>query len=406
MDAKGTRGSPPRPRQRLIHTKLGGRHPLPILGRAETMVGALPVVIDAAHLQDASVTDDAAFLAHADFHGTAALLLQRWPDRVPDALRPALMARLAGQVAWEHDHQRLIAPAIEALALADCQPLVIKGTALAYSHYDAPHQRTRGDTDILVPEAMRLRACQVLSEAGFDEALRGSGEAANQTQFERADGHGTTHAIDLHWRIANTPVVASILSHATLWQRSVGLPRLSPHAVVPGLADGLTIAAIHRKKHGTSPYQVADVSYCDENRLIWLYDIDVLCRAMGETDWSTLLTLTLQRKVAATVLDALVQSERVFQTPIPQDVRAALESAPSPEPLSIYFAASAPRRAAMDLQTAGLFKGSRRLWDKAFPPADYVRQTVPSDGAPLAVLYARRIWLGGLKALKRRAPGR
>ncbi|MEM8853335.1 MAG: nucleotidyltransferase family protein [Pseudomonadota bacterium] len=347
-----------------------------------------------------------AFLAHADLHGTAALLLQRWPERVPAASRPALMARLAGQVAWEHDHQRLVAPAIEALAAADCEPLVFKGTALAYSLYDAPHQRTRGDTDILVPEAVRERACQVLAECGFAEALRVSGEAVSQTTFERADGHGAHHAIDLHWQIDNAPVVARVLGHQSLWAHAVPLPRLCASAMGPGLADALIIAAIHRKKHSVSPYLVGDVAHYDENRLIWLYDVDILARAMAAADWAALTVLALQRQVAETVRDALTHTTRTFQTPVPDSAWEALDAAPSPEPLSIYFTADAPRRALMDLRASGLRQGTRRLWDIAFPPAAYLRQSANSTKTPLPILYARRIWRGGLKAFRHKAASR
>src|SRR5205814_5612402 len=87
----------------------------------------------------------------------------------------------------------LRAAAVEALRLADLrevlaalrekrvQPLIVKGTALAYSIYDAPELRPRGDTDLLIDENEIDAVRDALTPLGFrafDERRRSRGAAA------------------------------------------------------------------------------------------------------------------------------------------------------------------------------------------------------------------------------------
>ncbi|GAH12931.1 unnamed protein product, partial [marine sediment metagenome] len=55
-----------------------------------------------------------------------------------------------------------------ALAEIGVQPVLIKGTALAYALYSDPVLRERGDTDMLIPSTERNRVHDVLTTLGFE----------------------------------------------------------------------------------------------------------------------------------------------------------------------------------------------------------------------------------------------
>src|SRR5437867_349211 len=103
--------------------------------------------------RDVVLTD--AFLERSDYHGVQALMHERlsasdWPV----ALRQELRQRAVRQAMWELRHQQVLARMLAALAAIDVQPVLFKGTALAYSLYSNPVLRARGDTDLIVaPES-------------------------------------------------------------------------------------------------------------------------------------------------------------------------------------------------------------------------------------------------------------
>src|SRR5512143_3479017 len=58
----------------------------------------------------------------------------------------------------------------EAARAGGVQMLLLKGTALAYTHYPRPHLRPRNDVDLLVRPADLARVGAVLVSAGFERA--------------------------------------------------------------------------------------------------------------------------------------------------------------------------------------------------------------------------------------------
>src|SRR6187402_1512724 len=82
-------------------------------------------------------------------------ILQRrgeWPN-VPAALRAAFDAAAHREVAVEALRHRETRRVLMALSEAGVPTLVLKGAALAYTHYPAPYLRARADTDLLVRPA-------------------------------------------------------------------------------------------------------------------------------------------------------------------------------------------------------------------------------------------------------------
>src|SRR4051794_36157600 len=91
---------------------------------------------------------------HAARHGVEALLHARltasgWPGEILGILRSTAIQHAV----WEMRHQQLLAKTLAALHRAGIDPVLIKGTALAYSLYPNPVLRSRGDTDLIIADA-------------------------------------------------------------------------------------------------------------------------------------------------------------------------------------------------------------------------------------------------------------
>ena len=86
------------------------------------------------------------------YHGIAPLLhahpalTEGWPAAVAGKVREEAIAHAF----WEDSHRHAVGRAVRMLGEAGVATVVMKGTALAYSLYDDPSLRPRGDSDILV----------------------------------------------------------------------------------------------------------------------------------------------------------------------------------------------------------------------------------------------------------------
>src|SRR5689334_7262828 len=111
--------------------------------------------------RDASTPD---FLLCSDYHGVQPMLhdllgASDWPVTLLQELRKVAV----GRAMWELRHQQVLARTLAALARIDVWPVLIKGTALAYSLYANPVLRARGDTDLIIAPASREKVEAVLA---------------------------------------------------------------------------------------------------------------------------------------------------------------------------------------------------------------------------------------------------
>src|SRR5262249_30661127 len=120
------------------------------------------------------VKDDAgasAFLEAAAHHDVEPLLrrvLQAndgW-SMMPSLIQTALDARARREAAVEGLRYREVTRVLGSLRKAGVTALVLKGGALAYTHYPAPYLRPRGDTDLLVKPEDRAKAREALGDLG------------------------------------------------------------------------------------------------------------------------------------------------------------------------------------------------------------------------------------------------
>ena len=342
------------------------------------------------------------FLADVRTHAVAALLHQYssrlpWPGEVLEPVR----AEAISHAMWEMRHQAIIAAALDAFAREGIEPIILKGTALAYSIYGDAALRVRGDTDLLIAPSARQKTHDVLCSLGFLRADDAGGEYASYQASYSAPGH-ETHHFDLHWKINNSEVLAQLFTYEELRSEARAIPSLSPHALGTSLAHSLLVACMHRGTHRQNPYYVDNVAHYEADRIIWLYDIHLLATVFQRADWEHAAQLAHRKGMRAVCLESLLASQERFGTEVPKDVLSKLKTSPSIEAPALYLASSKLRQQWMDFRALKMTARWRWLREVLFPDRAYMlRKYKGTRRYWLPWLYAKRAVGGVVRTLLR-----
>jgi hypothetical protein len=305
---------------------------------------------------------------------------------------------------WELRHQQVLARMLTALAAIDVQPVLFKGTALAYSLYANPVLRARGDTDLIVAPESTGEVDTALNALGFVRSVAVSGDFISyQACYTREEDAGESHTLDLHWRINNSEVLARLFTYEELRRQAQSLPRLCPEALAASPVHAMLLACMHRATHKQNPMYVRGVPHHDADRLIWLYDIHLLAKSFDSAQWNEFMRLADSKGLRAVCLEGMEHARACFRTEYPENVLAALARNDALEPAALYLNGSRLRQQWMDfLAIAGAANKLRFLRESIFPSAAYMRHKYP-DARPgwLPWLYVRRAVGGVLKKLQR-----
>lgn len=322
-------------------------------------------------------------------HGIAPLLYARLaatgqPD---DALR-AIAIRAAAAEERRLDDLRTL---LDAFAKRGIRALILKGTALAYSVYDAPELRPRGDTDLLIDERDAASVRDTMESLGYEAQLTsGDTLALRQQSFSRGG-----HVYDVHWDVVNPAMLRDALPFAELAMRAVAVPRIAPDAFGLSHPDALLLACLHRVAH-----------HHGNERLIWLYDIHLLREAMDSDDHARFWRVAAERRVVA-ICEASIELADSWFASAPHD-RArdwlSAEELARREPSAAMLDSSRRRGAILgeELRALRWRDRARRLRELALPPRAFMRRSFPA--APRAALPALYVWRaarGVLRMLKR-----
>jgi hypothetical protein len=346
-------------------------------------------------------TAQAAFLRLAAEHDIEPLLRRSFKvhgtwSTVPPGIRAALDDRARRESALEAVRYRETKRILCALQAAWVPTLVLKGAALAYTHYPAPYLRPRLDTDLLIEKdnrGMAVRALLGLGYARVDSVSRDS--VHTQWMFSRLEGV-FQHTIDLHWAISNRPFFAGILPFGELRSLAKPIDRLGPGSLAPAPVHALLLACIHRVAHHDS-----------SNNLLWLHDIALLAERLSPREWDAFIELAVRKRVAALCRDSLALAERYVGCPSTMarqklTLRLAMGRT---ESAAAYLGETGTswRGLLLDLKgSAGIAAKVRFLAGHAFPTAEYMSKKYGTSGRiGLAAAYLRR-GVGGLSRLRRR----
>lgn len=213
-------------------------------------------------------------------HGVAGLLAHTaGPDRHPQLndLRRRLILEEELRVA---ELRRVV----EAMGEAGVRAVILKGAALAYTHYPEPWCRTRADLDLLVSRDHRRAAGRALQEIGYREGDLVSGTwLMQQDLWERRLAPDAIQMVDVHVEFTNRAFFASRLRVDDALTRAVPAPFAGLHGWQLDAVDALLFSCVHRVAH-----------HSRDPRLIWSCDIarqaaactpqqidDLLTRAAG-----------------------------------------------------------------------------------------------------------------------------
>jgi hypothetical protein len=342
--------------------------------------------------------DPDAICLRAEYHGVLSLLADRLASLadVPVELASRLNLHAARQVACDLMQETEIRSMLAALQHAGVEPLLLKGTHLAYSWYKRPDLRPRVDTDILIPVAARAVVAEVLGSLGYEASASSGGELVSyQAAFVKHRQGLRLHVVDVHWRIANPQVFAGLLAYEELARDAIDMPLLARHARGLSAAHALLLACVHRVAH-----------HFGSNRLIWLYDIHLLASGLSSSEWEQFLTLIEQRRVAAVCRRSLDRAARHFETNVPAAVRcdARLQTPATVEASAAYTRGRrVVRDVASDLQALPSWRDRLQLVrEHLFPPREYMRDVYSqSRRGPLPWRYASRAVRGAWRWLDR-----
>ena len=327
----------------------------------------------------------------AQVHGSVSRL--KWPEPIKDFIRRQTIARSL----WEQQHASVLVDALGVLANEHVQPLVFKGTALAYSVYAEPYARVRADSDLLIEPGQRKKAAKALRAAGFARQGSIDGEYVSYEVSFTREQNRFLHVLDLHWRIHYSQFQSNRFPYEYLRLRSSPLPRLSPIAFAPSRADSILLNCVHRANDMNTPQWSSKGPSFGTERLISLYDIHLLLEQMGRHELDELTSTAQRLGVMSICRRWVLAAVSNFATRVPATFIAAWDADVAMDAFGRYHAANIVAQRWTDFVSVQGVRGKVAfLAEHIFPPADYMRERFPSSQDRNWSLRARRL-LHGLR---------
>ncbi len=320
--------------------------------------------------------------------------LRDWPDAVRREL--ARVAHAAAAAALVRGRE--IAAALDALALNDVHPVLLKGAPLAYAVYDSPGSRTHVDTDLIVHREQVETLRRTMKGLGYAEPPLSDGERLFcQFQMVKHDHFGIAHVFDVHWKISTQSVFADVLTFDELAAAAEPVPALGVHARAAGRVHALLLACIHPVMH-----------HRNTERLIWRYDIHLLTSRLSERELARFAALAIAKQVAAICRQQLLLTRARFRTELPDAMMATLSRPPLAEASARYLRPGRRWHHELVSNVLGLDRWSDRLGllrEVAFPSARYMLESYGLGRLGfflLPALYVHRGLRGAWRIVRRR----
>jgi hypothetical protein len=237
-----------------------------------------------------------------------------WPQGLRDDLTRAARAAATEELL----RGREVVGVLDALAVCGVRPILLKGTPLAYTVYDAPRLRPRSDTDLLIPREQADAVRGTMAGIGYAATNFSDGEVLFcQFELSRRDAFGVDHAFDFHWKVSTQAAFADLLTYGELAAEARAVPALGDQARAAGAVHALLLACVHPVMH-----------HRDLERLIWLYDIHLLAQRLSREAFARFAELAVRKGVAAICARELGLARSRLGTAVPLEVAQALDAPP------------------------------------------------------------------------------
>jgi hypothetical protein len=311
-------------------------------------------------------------------------------DRLVAWRRNEIDADLRADVVVDEMQVRELNRVLAALDAEGLDPIVMKGAALAHSHYEQSWMRPRLDADLLIPVDAKAHAFNTLRRLGYTQPPVASGSlVSHQAMFVGPGATGYPHVLDVHWRVLNPPLVADVLSYDELRSRACQLSVRGQRMLTPSPPDALVLACVHRAAHH---HGVDD--------LLWILDVHLIAGRLTPVDWRSVVDAAARRRVAAICRAGIQRSIDLFETAVPGHVVDQLDSLLADEPSAIYLKPRLTRfnQLCVDVRALGVRAGLRLVREHVAPTPSYMRRRygMPSP-LQLPALYARRAVRGAVR---------
>ncbi len=330
-------------------------------------------------------------LERGKFHGVLSLLQNKIKDidRLPETLQLALQRHTRHVAGTELARVQELQTLFSQFTEAQIPFLLMKGEVLAHTLYSRSYLRERCDTDLLFPDKKASEeAWKILSRRGYERrtTLQGEFVGYQYSCFRQLPG-GLYHALDIHHKINDYGFFARLFDFEELARHCQSIPELGPSANGPLPEWSMAFACIH---HATN------IPQGNANRLIWIYDVELLASSFNKDQWQQFTTLVTQKKIAGICLQTLEISIQIFDSHIPRAVLDNLRESAKSEQLQPEKMKT--RRAMYQLDFLSN-KGGRnklqQLSEHLFPSAAYMKQKYGlQSSVKLPYYYIYRILRG------------
>jgi hypothetical protein len=346
--------------------------------------------------EDAAVS--AAVVDAARRHRIHLVLAHRAGDRVHDAeVHAALSTDLREAAAGDLFRERELRRVVDHLAAANVRALLLKGAGLAYTVYETPHLRPRGDVDVLIAHGDLEPADRALAASGWLRAVEQDSERVTRQRHYLLRHAGLlVEQLDVHWKIAVPHLFGDALRFDELAARAVPIGALGPHAWTLSPPDALFLACLHRVAH-----------HHDAIDLLWLWDIHLLASRLSDAERGVFAELAASRSMRAICARGLSLAGACFATPGASELIAAThpDAGDANEP-SAGFLGGGLRQIDLlrsDFSTLGGWRARLSLLGgHLFPNPRYVRSLYPRwPAVALPLAYLDRIVRGAPKWFRR-----
>lgn len=315
--------------------------------------------------------DDLAFL---DKHGLLMLCSEAPLNKyLPAEHKQQHMAAVSLGIAATQTQTSSLEAVLNTLAQENLTPAIIfKGSALGPIEYQQSWHRPKSDHDLLIPVQAKAAFHDSLIEQGFTHIVSISGRYVSYQASYVKQTSGAAHIwIDLHWKISNRQMLASLFDYADMINSTRPLPlssdpeKLNISALTPSRADCVVLAAQHVIGH-----------HSVDTRLLWFFDLLVIICNCSNDELEQLVARCTELRVAGMVLAAIDYAESTFIPVLPDDIRQKLlELSAGPEATQILVTQPHTRARLIwwDLKSIDTWGGKFRfILENLFPDRAYM----------------------------------
>jgi hypothetical protein len=216
--------------------------------------------------------------------------------------------------------------------------VVLKGGALAFTHYSDPAIRPLSDIDLLVPEQRVGEVRERLVSAGYREWAQEMAPGLNRVLSHHLNlrRDAPTLYVEVHWTLGRSQHDRYAPDMAWFWEHTepLHLPFPTPLLTLDPTAHLLYLAAHTILHHGEAE---ADGK--------WWYDIHLLVERDGaRIQWDELVTRAGTFRWSEAMLRALTRCREEFGTPVPGKVLSRLEAERERSLIAVVERKARPRR--------------------------------------------------------------